>query len=231
MALTHVEVSDSGKTTEPTLSPRRSPGFAGRPSSLATGAAGTCVTGRSPCSAPSASVDGGIEAVALNSHPVASAKPPTICRDLRAAARSCASRAPRRVVATAEEGLSAPRATPISSWGGGGGANVSRDTSVATRPATSAGLGAHGPEQPRMLPAGNQARGLGDLTTNATRTTAPCPEASPTQILLLWAEGLRGLRKRQGTVYQLIQLCMCVYKGPAIKTGLCCAGCPPGPSL
>ena len=45
-------------------------------------------------------------------------------RDLREAARSCASRAPRRVVATAEDGLSAPRATPISSWGGGGGANM-----------------------------------------------------------------------------------------------------------
>ena len=170
MALTHVEVSDSGKTTEPTLSPRRSPGFAGRPSSLATGAAGTCVTGRSPCSAPSASVDGGIEAVALNSHPVASAKPP-ICRDLRAAARSCASRAPRRVVATAEEGLSAPRATPISSWGGGGGANVMpgypRDdvAGYIHRPRRSR------PEQPRMLPAGNQARGLGDLTTNATNAT------------------------------------------------------------
>jgi hypothetical protein len=43
-----------------------------------------------------------------------------------------------------------PRATPASR-GGGGGANVSRGASVATRPATSAGLGAHGPEQPRTL--------------------------------------------------------------------------------
>jgi len=43
-----------------------------------------------------------------------------------------------------------PRATPASG-GGGGGANVSRGASVATRPATSAGLGAHGPEQPRTL--------------------------------------------------------------------------------
>jgi hypothetical protein len=43
-----------------------------------------------------------------------------------------------------------PRATPASR-GGGGGANVSRGASVATRPATSAGLGAHGPEQPRIL--------------------------------------------------------------------------------
>ena len=51
-------------------------------------------------------------------------------------------------------------------------------------------------------------------------TTAPWPEASPTQILLLWAEGLRGLRKRQGTVYQLIQLCnlyVCVQGAGASK--------------
>ena len=85
----------------------------------------------------------------------ASAEPPTTSRGLpvRAAARPCASSAPRRVVATVEEGLShsrRPRATPASG-GGGGGANVSRGASVATRPATSAGLGAHGPEQPRTL--------------------------------------------------------------------------------
>ena len=37
-------------------------------------------------------------------------------------------------------------------------------------------------------------------------------EASPTQILLLWAEGLRGLRKRQGTLTLSadITLCVCV---------------------
>jgi hypothetical protein len=44
-----------------------------------------------------------------------------------------------------------PRATPASGSGGGGGANVSRGTSMATLPATSAGLGAYGPEQPRIL--------------------------------------------------------------------------------
>ena len=62
------------------------------------------------------------------------------------------------------------RVLPITapSWGRGGPFNVSRDASVTTRPVTSAGLGAHGPEQPRMLPAGNQGRGLGDLHPHAT---------------------------------------------------------------
>ena len=80
----------------------------GLPAALATGAAGTCVAGRSPCSAPSAL--GRLWHRALDSE-----QPPCrlgeASRDLRAAARSCASRAPRRVVATAEDGLSAPRAT------------------------------------------------------------------------------------------------------------------------
>ena len=84
-------------------------------------------------------------------------------RDLRAAARSCASCVPRRVVATTERWSLGAAGHP-SSGGGGGGANVSRDASVATRPVTSAGLDAHGPEQPRTPPAGNQAWGVGDLT-------------------------------------------------------------------
>ena len=81
----------------------------GLPAALATGAAGTCVAGRSPSSAPSAlGLDGGIEPWTLNSHPVASAKPAgTYARRHGLVA----SRAPRRVVATAEDGLSAPRAT------------------------------------------------------------------------------------------------------------------------
>ena len=63
-----------------------------------------------------------------------------------------------------------------------------------------------------MLPAGNQARGLCDLTTNATHTTPPCREASPTQTPLLWAEGLRtaGVApKGRHSISQLIYPGMC----------------------
>ena len=56
-------------------------------------------------------------------------------RDLREAARSCASCVPRRVVATTERWSLGAAGHP-SSGGGGGGANVSRDASVATRPVT-----------------------------------------------------------------------------------------------
>ena len=42
-----------------------------------------------------------------------------------------------------------------------------------------AALGAHGLEQPRMLPAGNQSRELGDLTTNATHLTTLPPGGVP----------------------------------------------------
>jgi hypothetical protein len=45
-------------------------------------------------------------------HPAASAEPPTTSRGLRAAARSCASSALRRVAATVEDGLSATAGHP-----------------------------------------------------------------------------------------------------------------------
>ena len=52
-----------------------------------------------------------------------------------------------------------------------------------------AALGAHGLEQPRMLPAGNQSRELGDLTTNATHLTTLPPGGVP------YPDPLRGLRQ------------------------------------
>ena len=107
--------------------------------------------------------------------------PPSICRDLRAAALSRASCAPRRVVATAEDGLSAPRVT-LASWGG---ANVSRDICLR---GDAAGY-IRRPRRPRPgltkdpPPGGNQARGVGDLTTNMRHTTTlpggvPYPDPS-----------------------------------------------------
>ena len=80
-----------------------------------------------------------------------------------------------------------PRATPASR-GGGGGANVSRGASVATRPATSAGLGAHGPEQPRT-PSVTE----GQVTSRQIRhTPPPLARMASSRILLAlpWAEGL-----------------------------------------
>ena len=86
-------------------------------------------------------------------------------RDLRAAAQSCASCVPRRVVATTERWSLGAAGHP-SSGGGGGGANVSRDAPPWRRDRL------HPPASRRSRPgttkdpppAGNQAWGVGDLT-------------------------------------------------------------------
>jgi hypothetical protein len=120
-------------------------------------------------------------------HPAASAEPPTPSRGLRAAARPCASSALRRVVATAEDGLSATAGHPRL-WG--------RRRRRQREPGNLRGDAAGYIRRPRRArpgatkdPLGN--RGVGDLTTNMTHTT-PLARMASSRILLAqpWAEGL-----------------------------------------
>ena len=120
-------------------------------------------------------------------HPAASAEPPTTSRGLRAAARSCASSAPRRVAATVEDGLSATAGHPRL-WG--------RRRRRQREPGSLRSDAAGYIRRPRRSrpgatkdPLGN--RGAGDLTTNTTHTTPLARMASSRILLALpWAEGL-----------------------------------------
>jgi len=120
-------------------------------------------------------------------HPAASAEPPMPSRGLRTTARPCASSALRRVVATAEDGLSAT-VGHSRLWG--------RRRRRQREPGYLRGDAAGYIRRPRRAwpgatkdPLGN--RGVGDLTTNMTHTT-PLARMASSRILLAppWAEGL-----------------------------------------
>ena len=121
-------------------------------------------------------------------HPAASGEPPTLSRGLRAAARPCASSALRRVVATAEDGLSATAGHPRLRG---------RRRRCQREPVYLRGDAASYIRRPRRARPGATKdplgkRGVqGDLTTNMTYTT-PLARTGSSRILLAppWAEGL-----------------------------------------
>ena len=148
---------------------------------------GYVVEYRSSASAPA----GGSDSRKIRSSPCrlggATHAKPTPSRGLRAAAQPCAGSAPRCVVATAEDGLSATAGHPRL-WG--------RRRRRQREPGSLRSDAAGYIRRPRRSrpgatkdPLGN--RGAGDLTTNTTHTTPLARMASPRILLALpWAEGL-----------------------------------------
>ena len=176
-------LSANAKYYQPDLS---TPGLL---TALAICAVGTCVPGRSPSSALSALADGGIEPWTSNSHPIA------LWRSHRRPAGTYARR--HGLVLASLFGVWLPQLKMVSRHRGPPLSTLGRRRRCQREPgylrddavSLTAALGAHGLEQPRMLPAGNQSRELGDLTTNATQLTTLPPGGVP------YPDPLRGLRQ------------------------------------